>query len=195
MTTQKKDDRTRNWTIVVYLESAPENWIEILQSEQVPFAVSPLHDKDVNVDGEIKKPHWHVMLMYSGKKSFTQIKEIADKLNAPKPEKVNNAKGMARYFVHLDNPEKYQYSKDDIRVYGGADIKQHLTSVSEQKNERYNGIAEMCDFVDGQKIIEFADLMAYARVHRFDWFELLCDNSAYVMGAYIKSRRHRKREQ
>jgi len=53
----------------------------------------------------------------------------------------------------------------------------------------------MCDFVDGQKIIEFADLMAYARVHRFDWFELLCDNSAYVMGAYIKSRRHRKREQ
>jgi len=195
MTTQKKDDRTRNWTIVVYPESAPENWIEILQSEQVPFAVSPLHDKDVNVDGEIKKPHWHVMLMYSGKKSFTQIKEIADKLNAPKPEKVNNAKGMARYFVHLDNPEKYQYSKDDIRVYGGADIKQHLTSVSEQKNERYNGIAEMCDFVDGQKIIEFADLMAYARVHRFDWFELLCDNSAYVMGAYIKSRRHRKREQ
>jgi len=194
MTTQKKDDRTRNWTIVVYPESAPENWIEILQSEQVPFAVSPLHDKDVNVDGEIKKPHWHVMLMYSGKKSFTQIKEIADKLNAPKPEKVNNAKGMARYFVHLDNPEKYQYSKDDIRVYGGADIKQHLTSVSEQKNERYNGIAEMCDFVDGQKIIEFADLMAYARVHRFDWFELLCDNSAYVIGAYIKSRRHQKSE-
>jgi len=92
MTTQKKDDRTRNWTIVVYPESAPENWIEILQSEQVPFAVSPLHDKDVNVDGEIKKPHWHVMLMYSGKKSFTQIKEIADKLNAPKPKNISTAR-------------------------------------------------------------------------------------------------------
>lgn len=195
MATQKKDDRTRNWTIVVYPESAPENWIEILQSEQVPFAVSPLHDKDVNADGEIKKPHWHVMLMYSGKKSFTQIKEIADKLNAPKPEKVNNAKGMARYFVHLDNPEKYQYRKEDIRVYGGADIKQHLTSASEQKNERYDGIREMCKFIDEHGIVEFSDLMAYAMDNRADWFELLCDNSAYVVGLYIKSRRHQKTEQ
>lgn len=194
MATQKKDDRTRNWTFIVYPESAPENWIEILNGEQVPFAVSPLHDKDVNADGEVKKPHWHVMLMFSGKKSFTQIKEITDKLNSPVPQKVNSTKAMARYFVHLDNPEKYQYRKEDIRVYGGAEIKQHLTSASEQKNERYDGIREMCKFVDEHGIIEFSDLMAYAMDNKAEWFELLCDNSAYVMGAYIKSRRHQKSE-
>lgn len=191
MATQKKDDRTRNWTFIVYPESAPENWIEILNGEQVPFVVSPLHDNDVNADGELKKPHWHVMVMFQGNKSFNQIKVITDKLNSPVPQKVSNVKGMVRYFVHLDNPEKYQYSKKDIRVFGGAEIEKHLTSASEQKNERYDGIREMCKFVDEHGIIEFSDLMAYAMDNRADWFELLCDNSAYVIGLYIKSRRYR----
>lgn len=188
---QKKDDRTRNWTFIVYPESAPENWIEILTEEQVPFVISPLHDRDVNADGELKKAHWHVMLMFKGNKSFKQIKVITDKLNSPVPQKVNDAKAMVRYFLHLDNPEKWRYSKEDLRAYGGIDVEKYLTSVSEQKSERYDGIREMCKFVDDYGIIEFSDLMAYAMDNRPDWFELLCDNSAYVIGLYIKSRRHK----
>lgn len=191
MAEKKKDDRTRNWTFIVYPDSAPENWIEILREEQVPFIISPLHDKDVNADGEIKKAHWHVMVLFKGNKSFNQIKEITDKLNAPVPQKVNDTKAMARYFLHLDNPEKIQYDKRDLRVYGGIDIEKYLTSVSEQKDERYRGIREMCQFVDENGIVEFSDLMSYAMIHREDWFALLCDNSAYVVGLYIKSRRHK----
>ncbi|EDW5948283.1 replication protein [Salmonella enterica subsp. enterica serovar Enteritidis] len=192
MTAQKKDERTKTWTFVIYPESAPENWREIIGEEHTPWVESPLHDKDVNADGEVKKPHWHVLMMYNSKKSFNQIKRLTDELNAPIPQPCRNTKGMVRYFVHLDNPEKYQYRKEDIRVYGGADIKQHLTSASEQKNERYDGIREMCKFVDEHGIIEFSDLMAYAMENRADWFELLCDNSAYVIGLYIKSRRHKQ---
>ncbi|MDU7039740.1 MAG: Rep family protein, partial [Lactococcus lactis] len=64
---KKKDTRTRNWTFFVYPESAPSNWREILDSYHVPWIESPLHDKDVNSDGEIKKAHWHVLLMFSSK--------------------------------------------------------------------------------------------------------------------------------
>lgn len=191
MATQKKDERTRNWTFIVYPDSAPENWIEILSEEQVPFVISPLHDKDVNADGEVKKPHWHVMLMFSSKKSLAQIQEITQKINSPIPQKVNDVKAMSRYFLHLDNPEKYQYRKEDLKVYGGVNVDKYLTSVSEQKDERYQGIREMCQFVDDNGIIEFSDLMAYAMSNRDDWFALLCDNSAYVIGMYIKSRRHK----
>ena len=63
------------------------------------------HDKDVNPDGEIKKPHWHVMIMFSNNKSYNQIREITMKLRSPNPQKVANVKGMVRYFAHLDNPE------------------------------------------------------------------------------------------
>ncbi|MDU2191324.1 MAG: Rep family protein, partial [Klebsiella pneumoniae] len=43
----KRAGRTRNFTTIVYPESAPENWLEILQQLFVPALVSPLHDKDV----------------------------------------------------------------------------------------------------------------------------------------------------
>ena len=50
----------------------------------------------------------------------------------------------------------------------------------------------MIDYIRSAGITEFQDLMDYAAdVHYDDWFPLLCDNSAYVVGLYIKSQRHR----
>ena len=50
----------------MYPESAPENWREILADLHIPVLISPLHDKDVTPDGEIKKAHYHVIIMYGG---------------------------------------------------------------------------------------------------------------------------------
>lgn len=184
-----KDERTRNWTFVVYPESAPENWREIIDELHVPWVESPLHDKDVNPDGELKKPHWHVMIMFSSNKSYSQIREITSKLRSPNPQKVANAKGMVRYFAHMDNPEKYQYKKSDILAHAGAEIASYLSVTTA---ERYELINEMMEFVDSQGIIEMKNLLDYARCERFDdWFPLLCDNSAYILNSYIKSNRHR----
>ena len=58
--------KKRNWTIVVYPESLPENWKDILRESGLQVGISPLHDKDVNPDGSIKKPHYHLILIYSG---------------------------------------------------------------------------------------------------------------------------------
>lgn len=185
----KKDERVRNWTFVVYPESAPENWREIISELRTPWIESPLHDKDVNADGEIKKPHWHVMMMFPGNKSFNQIESLTKKLNAPAPQKVANAKGMVRYFAHMDNPEKYQYSKSDIVAHCGA-VLSELLEVT--KTERYTLIREMMEFVNENGIIEMKDLLDYAMHEKFDdWFPLLCDNSAYIMDSYIKSNRHK----
>ncbi|MGG0644097.1 replication protein [Sporosarcina gallistercoris] len=185
-----KDERTRNWTFVVYPESAPENWREIIDDLHVPWVESPLHDRDVNPDGELKKPHWHVIIMFSSNKSYSQIREITMKLRSPNPQKVANAKGMVRYFAHMDNPEKYQYKKTDIIAHAGAEITSYLSVTSA---ERYELINEMMEFIDSQGIVEMKSLLDYARHERFDdWFPLLCDNSAYIMDSYIKSNRHRK---
>ena len=51
--TKQPYKRGRNWWIVVYPESLPENWKEIISTE--PVAISPLHDKDVNADGTKEK--------------------------------------------------------------------------------------------------------------------------------------------
>ena len=184
------ETRTRNWAIVLYPESAPDNWRNLIDDMHIEWVESPLHDKDINATGEVKKAHWHILLMFGGVKSYEQVKELTDSLNAPIPERCHNAKAMVRYMAHLDNPDKAQYSINDIKSHGGVDLAELLRPSS---SERYTIINEMITYVRDNAITEFQDLMDYARMNEFDrWFPLLCDNSAYVVGQYIKSQRHRQ---
>lgn len=184
--------RTRTWTFILYPESAPQNWRDILNDLFIEWVESPLHDKDVNADGEMKKPHWHILLIFPSVKSYEQVVEITDMLNAPAPQKAMSAKGVVRYMLHLDNPEKYQYDKSEIKAYGGVDVKELLRPTS---SDRYELIKEMIIFIRENDITEMKDLLDYAIMERFeDWFPLLSDNSAYIIGQYIKSNRHGKRE-
>lgn len=182
-------DRTRNWTVVVYPDSAPQNWREYLDELHIEWVESPLHEFDTNATGEVKKPHWHVLLMFGGVKSYEQVCDCIDPLNCPIPQRCHNAKAMVRYMAHLDNPEKFQYNSADIKAHGGVDIAELLRPSS---SERYSLIREMTEYIKREGITEFQDIMDYAAAERFDdWFPLLCDNSAYVIGQIIKSQRHR----
>lgn len=188
MSEKKQDERSRNWVVIVYPESAPNDWREILDNMHIQWIESPLHDKDVNPDGTVKKSHWHVVLAFGSKKSHKQVKEITDKLNSPIPQKVHNMKGQVRYLVHLDNPEKYQYPVEQVIAHGGIDVDKYFKATSGQ---RYDMIGEMIDYVRENNIVEMKDLIDYARVNRFDdWFPLLCDNSLIIMDAYIRSNRN-----
>lgn len=188
-----KSSRTRNWTIVLYPESAPADWRELMDELQIEWVESPLHEFDTNATGELKKPHWHILLLFGGVKSYEQVVEIVEPFKCPAPQRCHSAKGCVRYMAHLDNPEKFQYSVADIKAHGGVDLAELLRPSS---SERYSLISEMCGYVRDNCITEFQDLMDYAMQHRFDdWFPLLCDNSAYVVGQYIKSQRHRKEKE
>ena len=188
---EKRDTRTRNWTFFVYPESAPENWRDVLNEMHIPWIESPLHDKDVDSNGELKKAHWHILILFASKKSYEQVREITLRLKAPNPQKVMDLKGMVRYFAHMDDPNKFQYSKNEIIGHAGADP---LIYLSASSGERYQLIKEMISFVKENDIDEIQDLIDYAMENRFDdWFPLLCDNSAFIMNNYIKSIRHRVR--
>ena len=184
-----KDNRKRNWAIVVYPESAPENWRDILDDEHMEWIESPLHDKDINPDGSIKKPHWHVMLLFDGNKSYEQIKEITDKINAPSPKYIQSVRAMVRYFAHLDNPEKAQYSISEIKAHGGVDLIELLKPTA---SSRYQMIAEMVEYIQVHSVTEFIDFMIFcSECHFDDWFPLLCDSAAFVIQEVIKSNRHK----
>lgn len=188
-----KDSRTRNWTVVLYPESAPENWRDIIDELHIEWVESPLHEFDVNATGEVKKPHWHILLMFGGVKTYDQVIEVIKPLNCPAPQKCHNSKSMVRYMAHLDNPDKFQYSISDIIAHGGVELGDLLKPSAA---ERYTMIKEMCDYVSQHNIMEFHALMDYAMVEHFDdWFPLLCDNSAYVINQYIKSNRNRAQEE
>lgn len=183
-------DRTRIWAAVVYPESAPENWRDILDDYHIEWAESPLHEFDTNPTGEVKKAHWHIVLAFDGPKSYEQVVEILAPLNGPIPQRCHSLKGAVRYFAHLDNPEKYQYSVSDIVAHGGFDV---AAALAPSSSERYAIITEMIQYVKAEGVTEYQDLMDYALAEHSDtWFPLLCDSCTVVMQQYIKSQRHRQ---
>lgn len=176
--------RTRNFATIVYPESAPENWLEVLDNLHVQAFVSPLHDRDLNPDGEPKKPHWHVLIMFDGVKTVAQAEDLLKQIGGVGCQKINSVRGNARYLCHLDNPEKVQYNSQDVLAFAGADYSEICSLVS----DKYAIFREMLAFCETNSVFNFADLLIYASENRNDWFRVLCDGGVYVLKEYIKSR-------
>lgn len=179
---KKANQRTRNWAFVVYPDSAPENWREYLRSLRVQGFISPLH-QDMNPDDTEKKPHYHVFLMFDGVKTFEQVKEITDMLNAPHPQYVQSKSGYARYLCHMDNPEKKQYDPADVICLGGTDYVETVATAADLDRT----ITEMEEFCDEQGIFSYAALSRYARKNRPDWTRALRYRCTTHMKAYLQS--------
>lgn len=132
---ENKSKRSNLWCCVVYPgDSLPENYEDIIRSWHVPVLLSPLHDADKNADDSEKKKHYHVMLDFgSGQnKSYDQVKSLTDQLCGTIPIIVNNRAAMVRYFIHRDNPEKYQYDIDDLYSISGFEYQMAFENYSNE---------------------------------------------------------------
>lgn len=183
--------RFRNFATVVYPDSAPADWQSILSDLCIPCFVSPLHDSDKNPTGEDKKPHWHVMFMFEGVKTYEQVDEVVKKIGGVGLENLQSIRGYARYLCHLDNPDKHKYNVEDVVSFGGADY----TSVIGLSVDRYKAIKEMMNFCKDNDIHSYAVLCDWCSENRMDWFRLLCDNASYVIKEYIKSLKWTNKEE
>ena len=192
--TEYQPTRAKNWVLVLYPEDVPEgvDWVDELRKLQFATAISPLHNMDVNPDGERKKAHHHIILAGKGTCiGYKTLQEFGKLVRAVAlPQKCSNVEGYTRYLVHADNPEKYQYSKADIQIIGRFDIEKAFKSTT---TENWLMTADMMDYIEEENITEFADLMLYARHNREDWFVFLC-TSAWTIEKFITSRRNKQRQ-
>lgn len=184
-----KDGRSRNWTFVGYPDdSLPDNYKEILCDElRLVWVESPIHSNDVNPDGTLKKPHIHFVVTFEGNKSFNQIKEITDRLHCPIPQQVANLNGMIRYLIHMDNPEKYQYKREDVKAYGGFDLPAYFAPTASQYQAM---VIDLLAFVDDNSIYEFNHLVRLCReAGKSDWLYILTSRNTIFFVHYLKSRK------
>lgn len=180
-----KNILARAWSFVVYPESAPENWRQILDDLHCAWVESPLHEFDVNDTGEVKKPHWHVIIVFEGKKSYSQMLEFLAPLNCPHPQVCHSIRGYVRYFCHLDNPEKYQYNPALIIGHGGFNPEEYLKLSA---SARYSMLRDMIEYIREKDICDFMEFMEYAMEEKYEtWFPLLCDNSTYMIRSVIQA--------
>jgi len=180
---KNKDYRTRNFATIVYEESAFKNWIEVLKKQFIPAFISPLHNLDVNPTGEIKKAHWHVILMFDGLKTKEQAQEVFNKIGGIGCEKVQSLRGYVRYFCHLDNPEKTPYDPTEVISFCGADYFNVIHLVT----DRHRVLREIRKFCREQEVYSYSDLVDFCDENRPDWITILDDNTIGIIG-YLKSR-------
>lgn len=183
-TEKRPDAKSREWWAVGYPESLPENWREQVQEYFLETYISPLHDRDLNPDGTPKKPHYHVVLVWPGPTTYSRALEVFKSCGLVMQHKViGSLRGVCRYLCHLDNPEKAQYSVDDVESYNGGDYQAMINLPT----EKYGFIREMQEWCDKYHIYSYGQLMRYAKERRSDWYRALCDSCAYIMQSYCKS--------
>lgn len=156
------DSRTNLWTFCIYPgDSAPENYLNIIQSWHIPCVLSPLHDPDE----EDKKDHIHVMVYFGQgqKKSYEQVMDYVHEVHGAPAKRVDSRNGLLRYFIHFDNPEKqhhdredgHEWTEDDLILLSGFQIDDAFGSFL--LDEQYYKYIEKIIF--DHKCVNLADLV------------------------------------
>lgn len=166
-------EKARYFTFLLYPESIPTDWIQKLESLDVPIAISPIHDKDLsNVEGQkYKKAHYHVI--YVAKNPVTahsvrmKIKRLLGEKSIAKVQiVVSSMENMYLYLTHESKDaiakNKYKYKKADIIQLNNFDIDRYITLDAEDKDDMLN---EVCDLIDEHGLANIRELRRFIRVH------------------------------
>ena len=115
--------KARAWGFLVYPDSCVYNWFDIFERSGAKMAISPLHDRDIHKDtGELKKPHYHILVAYLRAVSFKNIAELSLSVWGTKPIIMHNLRGAYEYLWHKNSPDKPLYDFERLRLVGGFDI-------------------------------------------------------------------------
>ena len=103
--------------------------------------------KDIKEDNTVKKSHYHCILKLD---NACTISALSKRLDIPTNyiQNVRNERTMVRYLIHLDDPLKAQYDKNDIvasPVYSRYVNKcfEHIESEEEQLSKIYTFVSDL----------------------------------------------------
>ena len=182
-----KEQRSNKWTFIFYQESAPEDYLAVLDDIKVPYVLSPWHDKDIDrKTGELKKSHKHGAFFFDSLKSYSQVSElITTKLNGPSHvEVVMSPTGLYNYFTHAENDDKTQYNIEDIESGCGFDLDKFIVD-----NSTDDFINDVIDVIEDNDFTEFEELVWYAREYDTELLKLIF-NKTFFFSKFLDSRRH-----
>lgn len=123
--------------------------------------VGILHDRDIDSDGNLKKPHEHVILrLPTG--NPTSLKSVADsllmdydelrddsgiliRLDRCKVQVCNSYRSSCRYLVHADDLDQFQYPLSDL--FGSEDMIKDVKRFT-SSNTLDEKVLELFDLID-----------------------------------------------
>jgi len=188
----KQQQKSRNWAFVAYPDSVPADWKEILKQTGVQFAISPLHDKDIDPNEDEKKPHWHIIMAWgNGSTTYNVAERVAKSINGTIPIALAQIRGYYRYLTHKDNPEKFQYDEKNIITFNGFSI---LDFVELTKSEVHIIKKSLISLIQDNDYIEYVDFIDHLLFSGTpEQFDVGSQNTLFF-NHYLTSRRNKMLE-
>lgn len=180
------DDRYRNFKFVIWPEQLPADIWDKCDEANLKLGISPLHQYDRMPSGDFKKPHYHAVVVFPGKKTQEGAKAIVLNLFGLAVNTVfvcDDVGSTVRYFFHLDSPKKFPYPIKDYLEFGGFDINEYLHTVSDIRKVDI----EIKQLIYNMDIRYFDDLSDYVTYVNQDW-KFAVDQRTVFWTAYLKAR-------
>lgn len=149
MSYEKQKPKGRQFTFLLYPENLPKDWETRLRELDIPIAISPLHDKDIDTKmGGFKKKHYHGICIY--KNPITQD-GMTLKLNralahdgckncVPKVQFL--VKGIQSTYLYLTHESesakeegKHVYDASKIKLFNNFDISRYVVLDASEKED------------------------------------------------------------
>lgn len=188
MADSSKQSNARYWVGVLYLENMLDNWQDELGDiVQLPVAYC-IHDKDLDNDGDCRKPHVHMILAWGNTTTYKNAMSVFELLSAPGKQCINTCKkvisirGSYNYLIHDTDAArkkgKYLYPKENRILLNNFDIGSYEQLDLALKNEM---IRELGQVIIDQFFTNFIDFYEYVLFNYEDlnYFDLVKTYSGF----------------
>lgn len=197
----------RNWESVLYLDSCSDDWLDILEDFGIKFAVSPLHDSDIiskldveqNSDyyslddiGKLKKPHYHVYLIFEQAQSFETAKSYFDRIGAVRARYFSELRSKVRYLAHMDSKKKYHY--DPYKIIGGNGFSDKVFEYIQSPYDDETILDCLFGLILENDFRYYSDFLDLVNSDYPDWKRVARTNTIMFKG-YITERRYKYKDE
>lgn len=154
--------RAKQYTTLLLRTYEPlDRFVDILRSLETCDAWSYiLHDKDANPDGTLKEPHIHALLHFppDGRIRITTLVKLFK--HNTRVEIPLDVQSCLDYFLHTNQPDKYQYEADERISHNTAVLlgtRSSSSSLKEQEARERNAefVSDLCQLAPYDLAIKY----------------------------------------
>lgn len=114
--------RSRNFALISYLDEIQIQMVLCEHANHIKACAYIYHDKDTRDDGELKEPHYHVLLCLYNQRYESSVHNWFLRFENADGELINTHTQVCRdimntyrYLTHANAKDKVQYSREDIK--------------------------------------------------------------------------------
>lgn len=166
---------SKNYSVVCYSESCniQESLEELILRGNCKAYAYILHDKDIDSNGNIKKPHYHLYLSFINRQNDAILRKI---FHTEIIETCLNPSGYLMYMTHYGT-DKHQYAPNQIKSFN-LDVEQYLANCICIGSTELDILKNIIFYINENNVNKISDVLNY--VLEYGFFAVFKSNYAII---------------